>query len=211
MNSDGYCNRTIRVTPCIVATTAMPPTIAFRSRHPGGVQMAFCDGSVKFIKNTINLFVCAAWGRPRAARSSAPTPTDGLILGVRGGSRGASAAPLLAEPGRGVDGVPASVIPREGVDPQFHPTPTRLRPTSSRTDAGAVRRVRRWQVRRPGRPVLAESVRVVLVACPSGEPIANASTGTSHQRHPGDAISQHPPVQSSGVTPADVVRGGGIG
>ena len=40
----------------------MPPTLAFRSRHPGGVQMAFCDGSVKFIKNTINLFVWRGLG-----------------------------------------------------------------------------------------------------------------------------------------------------
>jgi prepilin-type N-terminal cleavage/methylation domain-containing protein/prepilin-type processing-associated H-X9-DG protein len=63
MNSAGYCDATIRSNPpCLVSSTAFPPTIAFRSRHPGGVQMAFCDGSVKFIKNTINLFVWRGLG-----------------------------------------------------------------------------------------------------------------------------------------------------
>jgi len=30
---------------------------AARSRHPGGVNATMCDGSVKFMKNTTNIFV----------------------------------------------------------------------------------------------------------------------------------------------------------
>ncbi len=35
---------------------------AARSYHPGGVNITFCDGSVKFIKNTINPTVWLALG-----------------------------------------------------------------------------------------------------------------------------------------------------
>jgi prepilin-type processing-associated H-X9-DG protein len=28
-----------------------------RSRHPGGVNVGMCDGSVRFFKNSVNLFV----------------------------------------------------------------------------------------------------------------------------------------------------------
>jgi prepilin-type N-terminal cleavage/methylation domain-containing protein/prepilin-type processing-associated H-X9-DG protein len=33
---------------------------SFRSRHPGGINFAMCDGSVRFIKNTINMFTYQA-------------------------------------------------------------------------------------------------------------------------------------------------------
>jgi prepilin-type N-terminal cleavage/methylation domain-containing protein/prepilin-type processing-associated H-X9-DG protein len=45
--------------PCI-NTSVQGPTYGSRSRHPGGVNSLFCDGSVKFIKNTINLFTWRA-------------------------------------------------------------------------------------------------------------------------------------------------------
>jgi prepilin-type N-terminal cleavage/methylation domain-containing protein/prepilin-type processing-associated H-X9-DG protein len=62
-NSAGYCVFPFQNNPpCRVATTQFPPTYAWRSRHPGGVNLAFCDGSVKFVKNTINLFVWRALG-----------------------------------------------------------------------------------------------------------------------------------------------------
>ena len=34
---------------------AKPFAGVYSSRHPGGVNMAMCDGSARFIKNTINL------------------------------------------------------------------------------------------------------------------------------------------------------------
>ncbi len=62
-NSAGYCKYPFANNPpCIAATAQFPPTYAWRSRHPGGVNMAFCDGSVHFIKNTINLYIWRALG-----------------------------------------------------------------------------------------------------------------------------------------------------
>jgi prepilin-type N-terminal cleavage/methylation domain-containing protein/prepilin-type processing-associated H-X9-DG protein len=44
--------------PCTAPyTTSQGVVYGARSRHPGGVNTLFCDGSVKFMKNTINLFV----------------------------------------------------------------------------------------------------------------------------------------------------------
>jgi prepilin-type processing-associated H-X9-DG protein len=36
-----------------------PYAWTFSSRHPGGVNMVMCDGSVRFIKNSISVY---AWG-----------------------------------------------------------------------------------------------------------------------------------------------------
>ncbi|SIO40836.1 prepilin-type N-terminal cleavage/methylation domain-containing protein/prepilin-type processing-associated H-X9-DG domain-containing protein [Singulisphaera sp. GP187] len=44
--------------PCIAAPSVLYITNAARSRHPGGVNTVMSDGSVKFVKNTINL---ATW------------------------------------------------------------------------------------------------------------------------------------------------------
>ena len=34
--------------------------VAARSRHPGGVNAVFGDGSVRFLKNSVNLYVWRA-------------------------------------------------------------------------------------------------------------------------------------------------------
>jgi prepilin-type N-terminal cleavage/methylation domain-containing protein/prepilin-type processing-associated H-X9-DG protein len=47
--------------PCTAPyTTTQGVVYAARSRHPGGVNSLFCDGSVRFVKNSINLFTWQA-------------------------------------------------------------------------------------------------------------------------------------------------------
>jgi prepilin-type N-terminal cleavage/methylation domain-containing protein/prepilin-type processing-associated H-X9-DG protein len=62
--TQGYCttifpNILVPNPPC-ANTSVQGPTYASRSRHPGGVNTLFCDGSVKFIKNTISLNIWRA-------------------------------------------------------------------------------------------------------------------------------------------------------
>ena len=47
-----------------------------RSRHPGGVNAGMCDGSVRFIKNSISIPIFQALSSARVLRSSAPTLTS---------------------------------------------------------------------------------------------------------------------------------------
>ena len=55
MQSSSYCNYTADPTnpPCIQGTNSLVYNAA-RSKHPGGVNAGLCDGSVKFMKNTVN-------------------------------------------------------------------------------------------------------------------------------------------------------------
>ncbi|WP_417730501.1 DUF1559 domain-containing protein [Rosistilla oblonga] len=46
--------------PCAVSTSSQPTMFASRSRHPGGVQVGKCDGSVRFVSETIDLNVWRA-------------------------------------------------------------------------------------------------------------------------------------------------------
>jgi prepilin-type processing-associated H-X9-DG protein len=50
-----YCINQAPNPPCTAATTALPEMYAARSRHPGSVNVAMADGSVRFVKDTVNL------------------------------------------------------------------------------------------------------------------------------------------------------------
>jgi prepilin-type N-terminal cleavage/methylation domain-containing protein/prepilin-type processing-associated H-X9-DG protein len=51
----GYCVNTRPNPPCAVSSTTDPTMFAARSRHPGGVQIGMCDGSVDFFSDTIQI------------------------------------------------------------------------------------------------------------------------------------------------------------
>jgi prepilin-type N-terminal cleavage/methylation domain-containing protein/prepilin-type processing-associated H-X9-DG protein len=55
MFSPFYCINQAPNPPCTSATTALPDMYAARSRHPAGVNVAMGDGSVRFIKNAIDI------------------------------------------------------------------------------------------------------------------------------------------------------------
>jgi prepilin-type N-terminal cleavage/methylation domain-containing protein/prepilin-type processing-associated H-X9-DG protein len=58
-----YCKKeNIMNPPCDGPTTSNPTHIAARSRHPNGVQAALCDGSVRFVSQTVNQDVWRAAG-----------------------------------------------------------------------------------------------------------------------------------------------------
>jgi prepilin-type N-terminal cleavage/methylation domain-containing protein/prepilin-type processing-associated H-X9-DG protein len=64
MNSDeSNCRTDLPDTPCIDlggANSRKGSHVASRSRHPGGVQVAMCDGSAHFISDDVDLYVWRA-------------------------------------------------------------------------------------------------------------------------------------------------------
>ena len=58
--------------PCTTTATATRPRlIAARSRHPGGVQTAYCDGSARFIVNNISATIWSALSTSRGGEAVA--------------------------------------------------------------------------------------------------------------------------------------------
>ncbi len=57
-----WCNNAIKFDPPLLCNTLGPNDkyYAARSRHPGGVNTAMCDGSVRFAKNSVNIFIWRA-------------------------------------------------------------------------------------------------------------------------------------------------------
>ena len=46
--------------PCVHSMSGMPPMLAARSRHPAGIQAANCDGSARFLSETMDEDTLAA-------------------------------------------------------------------------------------------------------------------------------------------------------
>lgn len=61
-----YCNNLPRRNlPCDVSATGNPTMFAARSLHPGGVHVAFCDGSARFMGEVVDLNVWRALSTSR--------------------------------------------------------------------------------------------------------------------------------------------------
>ncbi len=58
--TSGYCVDSSPNPPCAVSTGTDPTMFAARSRHPGGVQVTLCDGSARFVSETIDLAIWRA-------------------------------------------------------------------------------------------------------------------------------------------------------
>jgi prepilin-type N-terminal cleavage/methylation domain-containing protein/prepilin-type processing-associated H-X9-DG protein len=78
MQVGGYCGSVPPNPPCTGASGSLDPntgvysnglgmTVAARSKHPGGVNAGMCDGSVKFIKNTVDQATWRALGSTRGS------------------------------------------------------------------------------------------------------------------------------------------------
>ena len=77
LQDKAYCNYPFQGNPpCAAAASILSITNAARSRHPGGVNVGMADGSVRFVKNSINLFTWRALSTTQGSEVSAATRTE---------------------------------------------------------------------------------------------------------------------------------------
>ena len=70
----GYCKSNPKLNlPCAVSTSSDPTMFGSRSRHPGGVQVVMCDGSSRFVRQTIAIDV---WRGASTTRGRETTQLD---------------------------------------------------------------------------------------------------------------------------------------
>ena len=71
MQGSGYCvNSNPANPPCIAPhSTSQPMTIASRSRHPGGIMVAMCDGQTRWVSDDIALDTWRAMGTTNGGES----------------------------------------------------------------------------------------------------------------------------------------------
>ena len=69
MVASDYCQTTsdIPCDPTPYSSPNRPANLAARSRHPGGVNVGLCDGSVRFVGDTIAIYTWQALGTSRGA------------------------------------------------------------------------------------------------------------------------------------------------
>ncbi len=67
-----FCTNRPPNPPCVAATAARPDLYAARSRHPGGVEVALADGSVRLVKDTIQIRVWRALSTTRGGEVVGP-------------------------------------------------------------------------------------------------------------------------------------------
>jgi prepilin-type processing-associated H-X9-DG protein len=75
--SSGNCYTDLGGAPgsCDYATSEMTQILVARSRHPGGVNVAMCDGSVRFVSNTLDLAIWRAMATAAAPAGGEPLTT----------------------------------------------------------------------------------------------------------------------------------------
>ncbi|MFO0841423.1 MAG: DUF1559 domain-containing protein [Gemmataceae bacterium] len=72
--SSSFCNNLPqRNLPCAVSTLTDPTMFAARSRHANGVNVAMCDGSCRFVQQTVNILV---WRSLATAQGGEPPTAD---------------------------------------------------------------------------------------------------------------------------------------
>jgi prepilin-type processing-associated H-X9-DG protein len=74
MGSDSWCDASVPVNPPCVGTSsdALPLMLASRSRHPGGVHTAMCDGSARFISDNIDIDTWRALSTTKGSETLKP-------------------------------------------------------------------------------------------------------------------------------------------